>query len=852
MRRSFSLLSIFAVYGGTRFRYSGCQSLPEPLHVHGSLTNATRAEAAKLLEEFEGREDVKLLMADKIIGTAPAVTVGGIADCPVMASGQEESFSRLALQGLGHTQIVTVNETGRACAPCPKVMLSVTPYYGHKGAPMQLTSPPPATLSDIKQTIDLTRLGLEMSFDEKAYEALQICNNFFFSTSETGVSAGSSDPSCIVAHLDESSASIKALDPENLRPLPLKLQKALLMIAKLTFKGQKKEWITNLLASKSLRLAWHVIEAFSDMNITMLGANVGEALNAIALKDATLVRPLRDLIQFATTCTIYEDYPEKSWQDLARYPNPDSPQHLMYPVYDYLRRVGAEVSFPKEIPPGWQPRVYDGNRKTPRRVGEREAFNFQGDWKRQVYNSWHNLWILQLIMYDAGSMWEWSQKLNASTFFFKPWNVTRVVTGKMVEAAPLRYRNLTPRFRVDPSVPPAAEDYAGCPAHLTDLEFFAKVKAPVGQLTAEWHQGDIWNGLGFLDKAEHCPASHAKVRCPPRVHPDKCGVDATYLRTLESPWLYRLERDPASVTWPTDVTNNDYVDKIWAARGTASPKLWLLNTMSDAVTHPDFSSSGAAKIHSGFLFLFQKATKSALDDDMKDLAMKIAATRRRQVVLFTGHSLGGAVAQLAAWYYARKARKLIERNLLQVRCVTFGTPAWGNSEAYNEFLSSGVVAHDVATNLDPVTTLNGEPAFGDGIEWRKPFHFRIMVEDMSQVFVASSNRLEPDFYGQLWTRKELHAQNFLKRTFGALANIKNIDSVFLYPVLTHFLSYTACLTVMADMVPEAGFGSGLAAPLVDDPPINYAAHSLSASLYAAQPKMRWVLTKLAGELRGTN
>lgn len=136
----------------------------------------------------------------------------------------------------------------------------------------------------------------------------------------------------------------------------------------------------------------------------------------------------------ATTCTTYEEYPEKSWQDLARYPSPDSAQYQTYPVYDYLRRVGAEVSFPKKTPPDWQPRVYDGNRKTPRGVGEREAFNFQGNWKRQVYNSWHNLWILQLIMYDAGSMWEWSQKLNASTFFFKPWNVTRVVTLKMVEA----------------------------------------------------------------------------------------------------------------------------------------------------------------------------------------------------------------------------------------------------------------------------------------------------------------------------------------------------------------------------------------------------------------------------------
>lgn len=302
---TYFFLSIHAAYCGTALCYSEHENLSEPLHVPESLKNTARAEAAQLLEEFEVEEDVMLLMADKIIGTTPAVTIGGMSDCPVVPSGvtewppsAKENPSRLAGQSLGHAAIIVVNETGKACAPCPSVMLSVTPYYGRKGAPMQFTSPPPATLSDVKQTIDLTRLGLDMSFNEKAYEALQICNNFFFSSTETGVNARSSDPACIVAHLDESSASIKSVDPGNLRPLPLKLKKALLLLAKLTFKVQKKEWIANLATSKTLRLAWHVIEAFSEMNITMLGANVGEALNAIALEDATLIKPLRDLIQF--------------------------------------------------------------------------------------------------------------------------------------------------------------------------------------------------------------------------------------------------------------------------------------------------------------------------------------------------------------------------------------------------------------------------------------------------------------------------------------------------------------------------------------------------------------------------
>ena len=129
-----------------------------------------------------------------------------------------------------------------------------------------------------------------------------------------------------------------------------------------------------------------------------------------------------------------------SWQDPKRYPSPDSPEYKTYPIYDYLREVGAEVSFPKNIPPDWQPRVYDGNRTTRRARGQRDAYNFSGDWKKQVYNSWHNLWVLNLIIYDAGSMWQWSQHLNANTFFFKPWKVTRVGTLEVAEAGTLHAR----------------------------------------------------------------------------------------------------------------------------------------------------------------------------------------------------------------------------------------------------------------------------------------------------------------------------------------------------------------------------------------------------------------------------
>lgn len=848
------------------------EQLPELLRAYDNLRNTARAEAAKLLGEFEGEDHVAMLMMEHIKPPVPSVIVDGTDDCSphwlqsgISGSSVDEDgrLSALAHHSTSSPLTVQIDETGRPWAPCPRVMLSETPYYGQKGAPKVTddqpgiiqsgirlhrarTALPSTTLGDLKQPVDLTRLGLDLHFNQEAHEKLQVCKDFFFSSS--GSTRSSSDPACVVAHLDESSARIRALDTANLRALHPKLKTALLLASRLSFSKQKKEWTRRLLSSPTLRLAWHVVEAFSEMNVSMLETNVGEALNNIVLKDMRLLKPIEDLIQFATTCTTYEEYPEKSWQDSKRYPSPDSAEYKTYPIYDYLRRVGAEVSFPKNIPPAWQPRVYDGNRTKRRGRGERDATNFSGDWKKQVYNSWHNLWVLNLIIYDAGSMWQWSQHLNADIFFFRPWRVTRVGTLRLAEAGPLRYNDLSPRFRVEPCSRASDEDYAACPRHLTDLAFFDKVKAPKGRVTAQSHKPGAWQGVSmFGGNPGHCPLSQATVPCPPKIHPDKCGVDATYVRPVESPWLYRLEREASWVTWATDDTQSDYVDRIWAARGTVFPKLWLLNSMWEGAVDSEPWLAGKGKVHSGFLLLFQKGAKEMLNADIQDVRKKIEATGKRQVVLFTGHSQGGAVAQIAAWYYASRSRDLLQRGLLQIRCVTFGTPAWGDAVAYKEFMSAGVLTHDIATSVDPVTTLNGEPALGHGLQWTKPFHYRIMLEDLEKVVVASASPLEPDFFGQLWTRKELHAGNFLKHTFGALANVKNVDSVFLNPLLTHILSYTAVLTIMADLVPEADFGSALAAPLINDPLITYAAHPVSTALIAAQTRMRWVMRQIALE-----
>ncbi|CDJ46591.1 lipase domain-containing protein, putative [Eimeria brunetti] len=848
---SFVPFFLFSALCSPRLVLCAPQGTVKPADVTSGQGAASKQKAAELLNEFAGENDVAVLMAEYSGSSTPYLFVGEDRDdCPLLRGPQPallappSAFLR-HYQAVDPTPTVTMNSTGRSSGPCPRAFLQEKPYYGRKGA-VEVRSTgtvSPTTLEDLKYAVDMTRLGADPEFNEAAFKSMRVCSNFFFSGG--GNTHNASDPACVVAQLDEAAPHIKALDINTLSALHPRLEAALVLSSNLAFTRNKKEWIRKLITSNSLRLAWHVVEAFAAMNVNMLEANVGEALNEIVVKDLKLLLPLTDLIQFATTCTTYEEYPEKSWQDSAHHPNPDSSEYKDYPIYDYLRRVGAEIAFPKNIPSDWRPRVFDGNRTKHRPAGERASFSFPKDWKKQIYDSWHNLWVLHLVTMDAGTMWQWSHRLKADNFFFKPWRVTRVGTVQAAEAGPLRHDDLSPRFRVDPSKPPASDALGSCPRHLTDSEFFDKLKVPKGRLTAQWGRVDFWRSLGFL--GWNCPVSEAPVPCPPKVHQDRCGVDATYIRPIESPWIFRLEREAEWVSWETDTKHNDYVDRIWAVRGTAFPKMWLLNTMWKTTVDKELSPSGTGKVHSGFLFAFQLTLKDVLKEDLKDVRAKVGATGKRQVVLFTGHSLGGAVAQIAAWYYANIARPLLDTGHLQIRCVTFGAPAWGNEEAYKEFMNTGVLIHDIATSMDPVTTLNGEPALGHGLQWRKPFHYRLMLDDLQQVVVASSNPTEPNFFGRLWTRTDLHAGSFLKRTFGALVSMNNVDSVFLNPILTHFLSYTAMLTIMADLVPEAGFGSALAAPLLSEPPSSYGSHTLCSALLAAQGRLRWVMTQLALE-----
>lgn len=129
--------------------------------------------------------------------------------------------------------------------------------------------------------------------------------------------------------------------------------------------------------------------------------------------------------------------------------------------------------------------------------------------------------------------------------------------------------------------------------------------------------------------------------------------------------------------------NDDHI--VLAFRGSESPtsldglKDWLLTNAINLLIVPegrigtDFAAAGVgALFHQGFM--------SALADiwDPMFADVKEAMTRNERPLWVTGHSLGGALALLAAWR--------LQRNFISIhQVVTFGAPMVGNDLAAKAF-----------------------------------------------------------------------------------------------------------------------------------------------------------------------
>jgi triacylglycerol lipase len=126
-------------------------------------------------------------------------------------------------------------------------------------------------------------------------------------------------------------------------------------------------------------------------------------------------------------------------------------------------------------------------------------------------------------------------------------------------------------------------------------------------------------------------------------------------------------------------TNDEHI--VVAFRGTESPttidglKDWLLTDAANLLIVPegrlgtDLAAAGVgAKFHQGFV--------TAIGDIWEPLFAAVTAELKKseRPLWFTGHSLGGALALLAAWLFKRKFVRVHQ-------VVTFGGPMIGNKLA---------------------------------------------------------------------------------------------------------------------------------------------------------------------------
>jgi pimeloyl-ACP methyl ester carboxylesterase len=129
--------------------------------------------------------------------------------------------------------------------------------------------------------------------------------------------------------------------------------------------------------------------------------------------------------------------------------------------------------------------------------------------------------------------------------------------------------------------------------------------------------------------------------------------------------------------------NDEHI--VAAFRGTESPttidglKDWLLTNAVNFLVLPegdigtDFAAAGVgARFHQGFMVALAQVWDSFFE------AVKALRDEKKRPIWLTGHSLGGALAVLAAWR--------LEQKFIQVHKVyTYGAPMVGNSHAAEAF-----------------------------------------------------------------------------------------------------------------------------------------------------------------------
>ena len=134
-----------------------------------------------------------------------------------------------------------------------------------------------------------------------------------------------------------------------------------------------------------------------------------------------------------------------------------------------------------------------------------------------------------------------------------------------------------------------------------------------------------------------------------------------------------------------------------AFRGSQSTKDWLadLDIGRSKMDLPTIKSGKRPKVHRGFLRQF-RSLQELIINDILDYIIEYGSSG---TIVFTGHSLGGALASLGALYFSLVYPKMV------VSCYNFGSPRVGHT-TFVKLFKKHVFDHTRFVNEDdPVTMI---------------------------------------------------------------------------------------------------------------------------------------------------
>ncbi|KAL8435258.1 hypothetical protein ACSSS7_002604 [Eimeria intestinalis] len=254
------------------------------------------------------------------------------------------------------------------------------------------------------------------------------------------------------------------------------------------------------------------------------------------------------------------------------------------------------------------------------------------------------------------------------------------------------------------------------------------------------------------------------------------------------------------------------VDTVWAIKGTSQPRQWTFNTMALGVRDPFFSPT--AVLHSGLNFLFHQSIRRPLTRyiyEVKLLLRRRPGLKRPIVVVFTGHSQGGALAVYAAWFVSKHLKEEIKQGSVAVYCISFAAPRIGDRAAVEELHKYGAIYHHIIFDVDPVPLLRasrGKVFMHQDAQHTLVIPFHSFAR--TQVFSKANGKLA--YTGLSWLSPAFSsASTFerLRRFFSRLVGLHTFSKLTnsMTLIWSHLHALPCSFTLLGDMLEEAGWGS---------------------------------------------